>query len=419
MQDQAFAVQGGNSLLEIFFAQGKEYQEQGEWDKALAEFNHVLEMNPHYAPAYAMRGYCYYYMDKMEQAIAEHTKALEVDPTYVEAYGYRSGCWIALKKFDKAQRDIEQIRKINPNARGLYYSRRADLFASQGDSEGELADYTKAIELDPTYGEAYFVRGQLLMFRKQYQFALHDFNQAIALKVRKIYCAYYFRGIVYARMEQWQASLADFATCIQMSADSPEPYLHRAEILLGLEQPQAALAEYAALLAHDSNHVRALFERADVLMSLEQYKAALSDYDRLISLAPSEPEPYFLRGVAYHRLGEHQAAMQNLQMTLRLKPYFFPALMSIGAIYMEFGMLSEAIAAYTTAIEANGTNAYVYHNRGTAYRLAGQLKAAEKDFAKVAKLNPQEFRPVSLTGAGQDAKMGGMAQPKSKFKFWH
>jgi tetratricopeptide (TPR) repeat protein len=45
-----------------------------------------------------------------------------------------------------------------------------------------MDDYTKSIELNPKYAEAYINRGNILNSEKRYDDAIRDFNKAIELR---------------------------------------------------------------------------------------------------------------------------------------------------------------------------------------------------------------------------------------------
>ncbi len=48
--------------------------------------------------------------------------------------------------------------------------------------DAAITEYTKAIEADPEFIDAYYLRGQLLYTQKKYQAALSDADKAISLQ---------------------------------------------------------------------------------------------------------------------------------------------------------------------------------------------------------------------------------------------
>ncbi|MDF2388390.1 tetratricopeptide repeat protein [Nostoc ellipsosporum NOK] len=59
------------------------------------------------------------------------------------------------------------------------FFRRAREFDGQGQSQQAIAEYTRAIELDPNYAEAYAFRGNVLALAGQPQKGIEDAQKAI------------------------------------------------------------------------------------------------------------------------------------------------------------------------------------------------------------------------------------------------
>jgi len=74
-----------------------------------------------------------------------------------------------------------------------------------------VAQFTRAIELDPDYTEAYLGRGMIYTIRKQWRPAFLDLNTVIRLYPRAAY-AYYFRVYVHLAFNQSQNAIADLST---------------------------------------------------------------------------------------------------------------------------------------------------------------------------------------------------------------
>jgi len=61
------------------------------------------------------------------------------------------------------------------------FFRRGREFDKQGQSQDAIAEYTRAIELDPNYAEAYFFRGNVLALEGQPQKGIEDVQMAAAI----------------------------------------------------------------------------------------------------------------------------------------------------------------------------------------------------------------------------------------------
>ncbi|MCP3676232.1 MAG: tetratricopeptide repeat protein, partial [Deltaproteobacteria bacterium] len=65
---------------------GLSYSKKGLYDRAIADSNKAIEIDPNLANAYNNRGYAYYKKGHYDHAISDSSKAIEIDPNLAEAY---------------------------------------------------------------------------------------------------------------------------------------------------------------------------------------------------------------------------------------------------------------------------------------------------------------------------------------------
>jgi tetratricopeptide (TPR) repeat protein len=132
----------------------------------------------------------------------------------------------------KSPAEIEQIAKsvsiAYKDKDALYYYDRAGLKQRQNDRQGALADYNKAISLNPKFVEAYFDRANLKQTQlNDLQGALADYNKVISLNP-KLAEAYYNRGILKKnKLNDPQGALADYNKVISLNPKDAAAYSNR------------------------------------------------------------------------------------------------------------------------------------------------------------------------------------------------
>jgi len=75
-----------------------------------------LELAPEDAYIYDSWGEAYYGLEEFEKALADYDKALELDPTMSTSYKYRGFVQQALGNAEQAIADLEQYLTLEPEA---------------------------------------------------------------------------------------------------------------------------------------------------------------------------------------------------------------------------------------------------------------------------------------------------------------
>ena len=91
------------------------------------------------------------------------------------------------------------------------YNHRGITKAKLKDYEAAIADFTKAIEINPNNEQAYYNRGNAKSKLKDYKGAIADFNKAIKINP-KDFDAYNSRGLAKIFIEQKSSGCLDFST---------------------------------------------------------------------------------------------------------------------------------------------------------------------------------------------------------------
>ncbi len=73
------------------FMKGIVDSDNGDLDRAIADYTKAIELDPKLLSAYINRGLAYDGKGNFDQAIADYTKAIELDPTFALAYIDRGG----------------------------------------------------------------------------------------------------------------------------------------------------------------------------------------------------------------------------------------------------------------------------------------------------------------------------------------
>lgn len=114
--------------------------------------------------------------------------------------------------------------KKNSGTSAKEYSDSAYSFVRAGNIQEAINLYTLAIEKDPEFIDAYYNRGIMHYFLKEYKKAIEDLSKVIEKKPDHV-MAYASRGSAYDTIGNQQKALSDFRKAAQLGDKDVQEYL--------------------------------------------------------------------------------------------------------------------------------------------------------------------------------------------------
>jgi tetratricopeptide (TPR) repeat protein len=277
---------------------------------------------------------------------------LTVGLARLEALDYKG----AIDRFTKALASYDAPKQmIHPYRIYVYRAYAYDLNKGVNRIDLAIADYNKAIQINPDVDEIYALRGILYFEKGQYDAAIADFDKAI--KLCPDFVVYYIvRGLAYGKKGQSDSVIADFSKVIKLTPDD----------------------------------VRAYLTRADAYVEKAQYDRALDDYNTIIKLKPNYVDAYASRGTAYSKMGKYDLAIIDLNKAIKLKPDEAVAYLNRGIIYAKKIQYDLALADCNTAIKIDSHLINAYFVRAIVHRNKGEIDHAIDDLKSILQITDDQ-----------------------------
>ena len=256
----------------------------------------------------------------------------------------------ALQEMNAAEQKEEKQREKEELLTAQDYFRRGFRASSEGHTQEAVKEYSKAIELDPSFASAYHNRGILYNNLGEQQKALDDYNKAIELDPSYAF-AYNGRGNVYRGFGERQKALDDYNKAIELDPSFAYAYNGRGNVYSDLGEQQKALEDYNKAIELDSSYAHAYNGRGNVYSDLGEQQKALEDYNKAIELDLNYKFAYRNRGLLYSKLGNLEAAVKDYTQAIQLDPKYKNAYLNRADAYSALGQESLAEADRKAAAE--------------------------------------------------------------------
>ena len=230
-----------------------------DYEGALIDLSKAIELNPNYIDAYLIRLQILTIRDREDYtaAISEATKLIEIDSNNDIFYSMRGNFKNANGDPKAAIADFTKAIDINPNrivtkGKGGYFSSRAFTNQDLDNHEEAIADFTKAIELSPEYWPLYSFRASSKYALDEYEGAIEDNMKSLKLKTELgggkdlgLDEEYNNMGLAKEALKDYDGAIADFKKAISIDSIDPLNHHNLGNILLKTDQFEKAKSQFS------------------------------------------------------------------------------------------------------------------------------------------------------------------------------
>lgn len=177
------AIRIDPSFPHAYTTRGLAYASKGDYARAIADCDRAIRMAPQMPRNYRDRGIVYRIKGDYEHAAADFNRAIRLDPTYASAYQHRAIVYRLEGDLDRSLSDYDQAIALLPYD-AIFYRGRGFVHAQLGDYDRAIADYSRALRIDPGMSDVYTRRGLALEKKGDIARARESFNRALLVPLR-------------------------------------------------------------------------------------------------------------------------------------------------------------------------------------------------------------------------------------------
>ncbi len=394
----AEAIQDANKVLEadpkrglVLLNRGFAYEQLGQFDKAVADYDAALKIMPNDAQTYFSKADLEFNQLKQTQAaVDDYTKGLALDKTNTGALLNRAAGYFQLKNFAAALADLNGALGVKPGDPDITKNRAA--------VHMQLKDYKSAIVDYSTYISKAGAAVDVAVYRLRAASYLNvdPKNYPAAVTDLKAYLAN-------AKNASDASAWSDLAIAQYKSIVPTGGTVDKSQVAV-LNDPIASATKATQL---DPKQASAFLILGDSYGYQDKLKEAASAYSSYIALKPEDPIGYELLGRMQYDLKDYTGAKTSFEKYLKLKPdnNEVKKLLALVNAFDPNATPAAKIAALTDAINSDPKDPVNYTNRGVAYFGMGDFDKALLDFKKALELKPGDMQYLNnlASAAGKKA----------------
>ncbi|HEY1068153.1 MAG TPA: tetratricopeptide repeat protein [Pirellulales bacterium] len=239
-------------------------------------------------------------------------------------------------------------------------NRRGQNLLDAGHADAALADFEKAVELDPARHLAYHNRGYVRASRGEFDGALADFAKTVELNPTFVK-GWINKGELNYALGNWDQAIADYSQALKLNPRQPDVQNQRGHAYYKAGKRQLALRDFSAAIALDDALVSAYINRGDLYSDVGYFERASNDYRKAVAINGSSHRALVSAAWLMATCGDEkyrdpataiEAATKALQLLPKADPFRHRYLDVLAAAQANAGKFAEAEKTEGEAIAA-------------------------------------------------------------------
>ena len=297
----------------------------------------------------------------------------------------RGGVLAKLKREAAAMADLDRVVELEPK-NTLPLVTRAQTWLQFGNGDRAVADFSKAIDLNPKDLELRWKRADACYGMRADGLAIEDYeavlkerpdNRKVQERLTKIR----------TRLKDWEGLIAAATRRIEENPKDPARYMERAKAYEAKKDLASAIGDYSKAMDLAPKNCDYIFARAEAYESMGKMDEALADWDTAAGASKVLDQPRIRSAALRVRRGEYAQAIADYTWLIQKNPKETKFLGKRAECHLALKDADLAFADYSKAVEIDPKDRESWNGRGWISFHRKDVDRALDDFRRAKDLD--------------------------------
>jgi len=304
-------------------------------------------------------------------------------------------------KYDDAIAQFTSAIEFEPSNPDYYFA-RGMVYEKQLKYPEAKADFEKSLVFAPKHVDAMVRLGSVCIKTGEYEKSLKHLNRASVLDTRntKVYSE---KAVALTYLGRYDQALEASDTAIVIK-DTPMDFYWRGIIYRKLNNSAQAKKELEKAISKDKKLAEPRIELADLLMSVNP-KEAMLQCDEVLKNDDRNTAAYIQRSKVYKKNLDYPNAINDISKAIMIDPSNPAFYLERGLCYQEFNQHANAINDFTKCISLQAENKTedpaAYSARAKSYEETWNIEKAIADYTAITVLSKYDPKAHEILEASQ------------------
>ena len=313
------------------------------------------------------------------------------------------------------------INTFAQNAKQFY--KTGMTFVESGNHKDAIDQFTKALDMDPEFVQAYVERARSYEASGDLQLAADDLKRALVFEQKeaelfydaarvnfdlgrytdaqllvtqstaldkKSESAFRLLARIQMALEDYSNALVSINKALELK-DNPENNFYRGQVSEKMKNYNQAEIDYNKALAKNDKYTEAYLAQAGLRLQQGKTADALESCNTLLAIEPNNSSALLIRSRTFAKQTEYPKAIDDISKILSGNPEDKEMYLVRGNYYQEFTQHQHAINDYSKALLIDPKYSEAIYRRAYSYEQVGDFKSAIRDYGILTALSSDDL----------------------------